>query len=331
MIYQSPKWLPNGHLQTIYPALCIKTPKTPFRRERWTAPDQDFIDVDFVDGGQGQPMVVLFHGLEGSSNSHYARTLMALVAQQNWHGAVIHFRGCSGEINQAPRFYHSGDSAELNWMLHTIRQRHQGALYVVGVSLGGNALLRWLGEGQHQAEIIDAACAISAPLDLAQGGAALSRGLNLIYTQMFLNTLKPKCLIKLNQFPGLFDRKRLVAARNLYQFDNVITAPLHGYKNTEDYWHRASAKHILGDITVPTYILNAKNDPFLPGQYLPQKAAACVTLDYPSDGGHVGFAHGPMPGNLNWLPQRIMHFFQNGNIRSDTHKHPNHSTRAKHG
>lgn len=260
-------------------------------------------------------MVVLFHGLEGSSDSHYSRTLMAQVADQGWQGAVVHFRGCSGEINHAPRFYHSGDTAEINWVLHTIRKRHQGRLFVAGISLGGNALLRWLGEEQHQAEIIDAACAISAPLDLAQGGAALSRGFNRIYTQMFLKTLKPKCLLKLAQFPDLFDRERMLASRNLYEFDNVITAPLHGYRNTEDYWHRASAKHILGDITLPTLVLNAQNDPFLPSQYLPQQAADCVTLDYPAGGGHVGFVHGRAPGNLNWLPQRIMHFFNTGSTK----------------
>ena len=320
MLYQAPKWLPNGHIQTIYPARCIKLPPVSYRRERWTTPDQDFIDVDFVDGPKGRPMVVLFHGLEGSSDSHYSRTLMAQVADQGWQGAVAHFRGCSGEINHAPRFYHSGDAAEINWVLHAIRKRHQGRLFVVGVSLGGNALLRWLGEEQHQAEIIDAACAISAPLDLAQGGAALSRGFNLIYTQMFLKTLKPKCLIKLGQFPDLFDRKRMLDSRNLYEFDNVITAPLHGYRNTEDYWHRASAKHILGDITLPTLVLNAQNDPFLPSQYLPQQAAACVTLDYPAGGGHVGFVHGRAPGNLNWLPQRIMHFFNTGITTKSNHR-----------
>jgi len=324
MQYRAPRWLPGGHLQTIFPALFIGRPEVPFRRERWQAPDGDFIDVDFADapsaaGAQddpvcGKPFVVLFHGLEGSSASHYARALMAHVRSLGWCGAVPHFRGCSGEPNLAPRFYHSGDAAEIDWIVRRLaamaRARGASRFYVCGVSLGGNALLRWLGESQHQAEIADAACAVSAPLDLAGGGAALSRGLNMIYTRMFLETLKPKCLHKLAQFPGLFDRDALLAARNLYEFDNVVTAPLHGYRDTEDYWDRASARHVLGDITVPTLVLNARNDPFLPERYLPQRAAPSVRLEYPDHGGHVGFAVGNIPGRLEWLPQRIVRFLE---------------------
>jgi predicted alpha/beta-fold hydrolase len=310
MTYSAPRWLPNGHLQTIYPAKCIAKPPIRYRRERWPTPDSDFIDVDFVDGAPGQPFIVLFHGLEGSSDSHYARALMAEIARRGWSGAVPHFRGCSGEPNHAPRFYHSGDAQEVDWVLRRLRSRHCGKFYAVGVSLGGNALLRWLGESQHKAEIIDAACAISAPLDLAQGGAALSSGFNIVYTYNFLKTLKPKCLQKLEQYPDLFNREEMLAARDLHQFDNVVTAPLHGYQNADDYWNRASAKHILADITVPTLVLNAQNDPFLPGCHLPRIASACVTLDYPLEGGHVGFAVGRLPGQLNWLPQRVMRFLE---------------------
>jgi predicted alpha/beta-fold hydrolase len=178
------------------------------------------------------------------------------------------------------------------------------------VSLGANALLRWLGESQHRADFVDAACAVSAPLDLAAGGAALSRGANMIYTRVFLRTLKPKCLAKLAQFPGLFDRQAMLSARNLYEFDNAVTAPLHGYRDTDDYWHRASARHVLGEITVPTLVLNARNDPFLPQRHLPRHAASCVTLDYPEQGGHVGFVTGAAPGSLAWLPRRIVDFLE---------------------
>lgn len=315
MKYLSPHWLPGGHLQTIYPALWISKPVTPLRRERWATPDGDFVDVDFLDGETRKPFVVLFHGLEGSSDSHYARALMATLRERGWSGAIPHFRGCSGELNHAPRFYHSGDAQEIGWLIQRLHKRHhqenpQGKFYAAGVSLGGNALLRWLGETQHQAEIVDAACAISAPLDLAQGGASLSTGINMIYTRMFLKTLKPKCLQKLDQFPGLFNRDAMLGAKNLYEFDNVVTAPLHGYLDTDDYWHRASAKHILNDITVPTLVLNARNDPFLPGRHLPEQAARCVTLEYPANGGHVGFASGNIPGHLNWLPQKMLHFFE---------------------
>ena len=281
MHYPAPLWLPSGHLQTIYPALAIGKPEVAYRRERFDAADGDFVDVDFVDGQPGQPFVVLFHGLEGSSGSHYARALMAALAARGWSGAVPHFRGCSGEANRAPRFYHSGDAGEIDWIVRRLRARATGRFYAAGVSLGGNALLRWLGESQRQAGIVDAACAVSAPLDLARGGESLSSGVNMLYTRMFLRSLKPKSLAKLEQYPGLFDRERLLAARDLYEFDNVVTAPLHGYRDTDDYWDRASAKHVLGDITVPTLVLNARNDPFLPGIHLPKRASRSVTLEYP--------------------------------------------------
>ncbi|MES2128451.1 MAG: alpha/beta fold hydrolase [Pseudomonadota bacterium] len=310
MKYPAPLWLPTGHLQTIYPAKCIPTPRVALRRERWDAADGDFVDVDFVDGEADKPFVVLFHGLEGSSSSHYARAMMAALAARGWSGAVPHFRGCSGEPNRAPRFYHSGDAREIDWIVRRLRQRTRAKFYATGISLGGNALLRWLGESQHQAEIVDAACSVSAPLDLARGGDALSSGFNMLYTRMFLRTLKPKCLAKLEQFPGLFDREAMINARDLYQFDNVVTAPLHGYRNTDDYWDRASAKHVLEDITVPTLVLNAQNDPFLPGIHLPRKASRHVLLDYPLAGGHVGFAVGAPPGRLDWLPQRLLHFLE---------------------
>ncbi|MFL6672724.1 MAG: YheT family hydrolase [Massilia sp.] len=309
MDYRAPAWLPSGHLQTIYPAIGIRKPAVAYRRERWTAADGDFIDVDFVDGEPGKPLVVLFHGLEGSSDSHYARSLMAALAARGWSGAVPHFRGCSGEPNRAPRFYHSGDAHEIDWIVRRLRQRAPGKFYAAGVSLGGNALLRWLGEAQHQAGIVDAACSVSAPLDLARGGESLSSGFNMLYTRMFLQTLKPKCLAKLEHYPGLFDRDALLASRDLYAFDNVVTAPLHGYRDTDDYWDRASAKHILHDITVPTLVLNARNDPFLPGRHLPGSASDAVRLEYPEQGGHVGFVVGPLPGRIDWLPQRLLHFF----------------------
>ena len=309
MNYRAPSWLPGGHLQTIYPATCVAKPEVAYRRERWHSQDGDFIDVDFVDGQPGKPLVVLFHGLEGSSHSHYARSLMAALKARGWSGAVPHFRGCSGEPNLAPRFYHSGDAHEVDWIVRKLRARAPGPLLAAGVSLGGNALLRWLGESGHGAEIVDGACAISAPLDLARGGEALSSGFNMVYTRMFLQTLKPKCLAKLEQFPGLFDREALMRARDLYAFDNVVTAPLHGYRDTDDYWHRASARHVLDAITVPTLVLNARNDPFLPGAHLPQRASQAVTLEYPEHGGHVGFAAGPFPGRIDWLPQKILHFF----------------------
>ena len=308
--YRAPWWLPGGHLQTIYPATCASKPPVAFQRERWDTPcGQDFIDVDLVEGAAGAPCVLLFHGLEGSSDSHYARSLMAAVQARGWHGAIPHFRGCSGEPNWAPRFYHSGDTEELDWIIRRLRPRFAGPFYAAGVSLGGNAMLRWLGEQQHGAAIVDAAVAVSAPLDLAAGGAALSTGFNRFYTRMFLETMKPKALAKLERYPDLFDREKMLAARDLYTFDNIVTAPLHGFRDTDDYWHRASAKHVLNDITVPTLVLNALNDPFLPGHHLPTAASPAVTLEYVEQGGHVGFVTGPFPGRIDWLARRILHFF----------------------
>ena len=310
--YSAPRWLPGGHLQTIYPAKLIRTQAIAMTRERWDTPDGDFIDVDFVAGQPGQPLLLLFHGLEGSSSSHYARAMLTHLASLGWTGVVPHFRGCSGELNRAPRFYHSGDADEVDWILRRIAQHplasDASALYAAGVSLGGNALLRWLGTRAEDASFIDAAAAVSAPLDLAAGGAALSSGFNMVYTHSFLHTLKPKCLAKLEQHPGLFDRDRMLAARDLYEFDNVVTAPLHGFRDTDDYWHRASAKHVLHDIRVPTLVLNARNDPFLPSRHLPQSASDAVSLEYPAEGGHVGFASGRLPGSLAWLPRRLVTF-----------------------
>ncbi|KAF3999799.1 YheT family hydrolase [Glaciimonas immobilis] len=310
--YNAPLWLPGGHLQTIYPSTFIVKPAVTYRRERWDTADGDFIDIDFVDGKPGKPMVVLFHGLEGSSDSHYSRALMAYIAALGWSGAAPHFRGCSGEINLAPRFYHSGDIAEVDWILRRVAASRSdkkfSKLYATGASLGGNVLLCWLGESQQQASLIDAACAISAPLDLAGGGNALAHGFNRIYTRVFLRTMKTKSLSKLAQFPHLFDRERMLNASNLHAFDNVVTAPLHGYRDADDYWNRASAKHVLNDIVVPTLILNAQNDPFLPPRHLPRSAANSVTLEYPAEGGHVGFPVGALPGRVDWLPQRIVQF-----------------------
>lgn len=314
MHYTAPLWLPGGHLQTIVPAKAIRKPAVPFRRERWTTPDQDFLDVDFVDGQPGKPFLVLFHGLEGSSGSHYARAIMAHIRDLGWSGAVPHFRGCSGEVNRAPRFYHSGDATEIDWILRRLKTSPHATqasrFFASGVSLGGNALLRWLGESGQTAGIVDAACAVSAPMDLVASGRVLGRGFNRLYSHIFLRTMQAKALEKLAQFPGLYDKDALLQAKDLYTFDNLVTAPLHGYLNVEDYWYNASARHILQDIRVPTLVLNARNDPFLPGRFLPATAADCVTLDYPAHGGHVGFGSGFFPGTLSWLPARLVNYLQ---------------------
>ena len=312
MDYVAPRWLPGGNLQTIWSALGARrvgAAALTYHRERWMTPDQDFIDVDWRPGPEGAPLIVNFHGLEGSSRSHYAQALADYASEQGYGFVVPHFRGCSGEINLAPRVYHSGDFEEVGWVLNRLRQRHVGSILVVGVSLGGNALLRWAQEMGHEARhVVDAIASVSAPIDLYASGDAMGRGFNRkVYTRMFLNSMKPKAIQKLVQYPGLFDVAALDATRDLYEFDNVFTAPLHGFKNTQDYWTRASAKPHLHQIRVPTLVVNAINDPFVPAWSLPKQSEVneWVTLWQPQDGGHVGFAQGRPPGHVRWMPHAV--------------------------
>jgi predicted alpha/beta-fold hydrolase len=253
---------------------------------------------------------VLFHGLEGSSASHYAQAFAAAAAQRGWRFAVPHFRGCSGEINLAPRAYHSGDHEEIGWMLGRFRAAHAGPLLAVGVSLGGNALLRFAEEaGEAATSEVRAVAAISAPLDLAAGANAIGRGFGRqVYTRMFMRTMTRKALVKLAQHPGLFDADRLRAARDLRGFDDVFTAPLHGFRDADDYYRRASAKPHLATIRVPALVVNAMNDPFLPASALPRpgEVGRRVTLWQPRHGGHVGFPAGAWPGHVTALPQQVI-------------------------
>jgi predicted alpha/beta-fold hydrolase len=313
--FRAPRWLPGGNLQTIWPALfASRSPLPPpvYRRERWSTPDGDFIDVDFADAPGDRtaaPLLVLFHGLEGSSSSHYAQAFAHRAAALGWAYAVPHFRGCSGELNLAPRAYHSGDFEEIGWILERLRAPRRAPIFAVGISIGGNALLRWAEEaGEAAAATALALAAVCSPIDLAAGGHAIGRGFNRhVYTRMFLRTMKPKALAKWHQHPGLFDRERLRAARTLYEFDDIFTAPLHGFRDTEDYWFRASAKPQLRRIRVPTLVLNARNDPFVPAHCLPgpHEVGRFVTLWQPAQGGHVGFAQGRFPGHVQTLPEAV--------------------------
>lgn len=310
--YRAPSWLPGGHAQTLWPLL-IKPRAIALRRERWATPDGDFIDVDHLDGPADGPMLVLFHGLEGSARSHYAISTARACRKAGWRLALPHFRGCSGELNQRPRAYHSGDSAEIDWILRRLHAENgQRRLHAAGVSLGGNALLKWAGErGSAAGELVTGVAAMCAPLDLAGCGHHLAQGFNRLYTRHFLNTLKAVSARRLQRFPGLFDAARMWRASNLYQFDDAVTGPVHGFAGADDYWQRSSAKPWLKSIAIPALVVNPKNDPFLPAHYLPSQAEAGpkVLLEQPAQGGHVGFVSGPFPGNLDWLPQRLLHYF----------------------
>jgi predicted alpha/beta-fold hydrolase len=312
--YRAPWWLPGGNLQTIWAARLARhrDGQAPaFARERWPTPDGDFIDVDQVlpVPAAAPRHLVLFHGLEGNSGSPYAQAFAGVARRRGWAYSVPHFRGCSGELNLAPRAYHSGDHEEIGWILARLRARSPSPLLVVGISMGGNALLRWAQEaGDSAAALAAAVAAISSPVDLAAAGSAIDRGFNRrVYARMFLQTMKPRALAKLRQYPGLFDRDALVAARTLYEFDNVFTAPLHGFRDTPDYWARASAKPHLARLRIPALLLNARNDPFVPAGSLPTAAESGrgVTLWQPAHGGHVGFTHGPLPGRVLAMPAAV--------------------------
>lgn len=325
--YRAPWWLPGGHAQTVFP-LARKRVLPAYRRERWDTPDGDFIELDWVEptgartGGDPRsapPLLVLFHGLEGSSRSHYARSLMQAAAARGWRGVVPHFRGCGGTPNRLARAYHSGDSAEIDWILRRLRALSGTApVFAAGVSLGGNALLKWLGERAGDAVgVADAAAAICAPLDLTISGAALGEGFNRIYTRHFLATLRTKALAKCAAHPGQFDAGRISAARTLAEFDDAYTAPAHGFDGVGDYWRRASARPWLGGIRVPALVLNARNDPFVPAAALPdpQSLPPAVHFECPQAGGHVGFLGGPWPGSQDWLCTRLLAHFEHAHAR----------------
>jgi len=304
-------------VQTLYAALFADAGAVPhYRRTRWESPDGDFVDIDWLDAGADRldsraPLAVLFHGLEGDSASHYARALAHAFCAAGWRVAVAHFRGCSGEPNRLARAYHSGDSAEIAWMLARFAAQARELPVAIGVSLGGNALLKFLGEAGSSARLVlAAAVSVSAPLDLMVAGDALGRGFARIYSAMFLRTLKKKGEEKALRHPGAFDRAAMRRARSLRAFDNVVTAPLHGFRDTDDYWRRASAKPLLRTIAVPTLLMNARNDPFLPAAALPGEAevSPSVEREFPRHGGHVGFVSGSFPGGFEWFTQRIIEF-----------------------
>ena len=350
----APIWLPGGHIQTIYGALFAPANRLRFIRERVDTPDGDFLDFDWSAPGlvaqpQGEtvdrsglprrgaalrwitdsdrsiirgltetPALVLLHGLEGDSDSRYAQSILQYFRARGWLVVIAHFRGCSGTPNRLARAYYSGDSDEVGFILRTVRSKAPGARWhVAGVSLGGNALLKFLGEHADQTQALNGAAAICAPVDLVAAGEHLSRdwfGRN-FYTRHFLRSMKPKTIEKATRFPGAIDVARVSRARTLRDFDDAYTAPMHGFADAQEYWEKSASKSWLRLIETPTLVLNARNVPFMTQAALPgpDQASAKVTLHQPAEGGHVGFTTGPFPGNANWLPARLARFFQTGN------------------
>jgi uncharacterized protein len=316
--YRPPVWLPGGHAQTLAAALAPR-PQVQYRRELWPSPDGDRIAVDFArpePPGADAPVLVLFHGLEGSSRSHYACWLMREAASRGYRACVAHFRGCGGQANRLPRAYHSGDVDEADWILRAVATRWPGARrYAVGVSLGGNVLAKWLGERAGRGPLLQAAAVVSVPFDLAAAGLSLASGFNAaVYGRHFLLSMRPKALLFARRHPGLVEAGRIRASRNLREFDDAFTAPLHGFRDVMHYWQSASSLPWLRSVGTPLLALNARNDPFVPAASLPRPAdvSGLVLLEQPAQGGHAGFLQGRWPGDGSFVPRRVMEFFETG-------------------
>ncbi len=317
--YRAPDWCPGSHLQTVIPARLSKRPKVAYRREVVETPDGDIVAWDWSTPepeDRKAPVLVHFHGLEGASDSHYAEALMDACARRGWRGVVAHYRTCGGLMNRKMRAYHAGDTEENRWTLERARKLFPGApVYAVGVSLGGNQIACFLGEyGTRAAEFVDAAVSVCAPIDLVASSERIRKGVNVFYGRMFLDTLKEKLIRKVRQFPGVISLEAAEQCKTMYDFDDLFTSRMHGFRSAMDYWQKCSAKPVLGSVRVPLLLLNAQNDPFLPAWSLPKASeiSGWVTADFPEEGGHVGFPAGRFPGNLSYLPGRIMRFFDTG-------------------
>ena len=301
-------WLPGGHLQTIWPALIPRGPGSSITRRRFELPDGDFIDVDWV--GESGPIVVVLHGLGGSSTSHYVTSMLQAIAMQGWRGALMYFRGCSGEPNRLPRSYHAGETGDLNNFISVLRQQEPDTpLAVVGYSMGGNVLLKWLGE-QGSATQITAAVAVSVPFDLANAAARVHQGFSRIYELRMLRSLQELVTRKAKRISLPWDSRTIAAIRSIREFDDRITAPLHGFRNADDYYTRASCKPFLSNISRPTLVIHASDDPFMSPTVVPvqRELSTTTTLELSGSGGHVGFIGGEPWAPQYWLETRIPDF-----------------------
>ena len=300
--YSPAWWLPGPHARTIWGRFFRRTPPLETRVERWETDDGDFIDLVRLDAPPGRPHLVILHGLEGTARSHYARGLFLEAARRGWAADLLLFRGCSGEPNRAPRFYHSGDTGDLDAVARRLFAIDVRSPFLfVGVSLGGNVLLKWLGECAESVDrrVIGAA-AVSVPFDLARASRHIDRGFSRVYQRHFLQSLRRKALAKLVRYPELASRERVQSARTLYEFDDVVTAPVHGFANADDYYTRSSSIRFLSSIRVATLLLSAADDPFLPSEVLEQVRSVAsgnpyIEVEFLAKGGHVGFVSGQNP------------------------------------
>ncbi len=311
--YHPPFPFKNGHLNTIYPSLFRKVKGIDYQRERITTPDGDFFDIDWLQQGN-RKLVVLCHGLEGSSEGSYIKGMARVFLREHWDAVAMNFRGCSGEPNRLLKAYHSGFTEDLETLIvHVLNEYDYEQIALVGFSLGGNLVLKYLGEqGVNTPAAIQKAVAISVPCDLEKGAAHLSRPSNWFYLKRFLIKLTKKVEDKVNAGHDI-DFTPFKKAKSFKDFDGLFTAPVHGFSSAEDYWRKCSSKHFLKDIQIPTLILNALDDPFLPKECYPFdfcKNSHFVHLETPQYGGHVGFTL-LSEDKAHWSENRTVEFVEN--------------------
>lgn len=314
-------WLKNSHLQTIAPTFIRKSANPPdYFRERLTTPDGDFIDIDHCGIGS-QPIIILLHGLTGSSQSGYVKGLLQVLHDQGFRSAVLNFRGCSGTSNNKARSYHSGETEDIHFLYQTLRQREPlTPIGAAGFSLGGNVLLKWLGEQSNHLDLF-AAVAVSVPFVLSLCATRLDSGLSRFYRKKLLDELKVYMQTKLTHLEAsdLMDEANkieqlgdLSGIDSFWQYDDQVVAKLHHFKNVHDYYQRSSSRQFLKSICIPTLLIQAADDPFMTPAVLPHsdELSSEITLEVTTNGGHVGFISGRNPFKpVYWLDQRITEFF----------------------
>lgn len=304
-IYSPAWWIPGGHLQTLWGKLFRRQSSAPTVVERWDTPDGDFLEIHRLPAPAGVPRVLLLHGLEGTIRSHYAQALLNEASRRGWGADLLIFRSCGSEPNRTRRFYHSGETSDTAFVLERIvKEFPTSPIAIAGVSLGGNVLLRFLGErGGNLPRQLTAAAAISVPFDLSRSSKRINRGFSRFYQKFFLGSLRRKALEKATRFPDLAPAGRIAALKTLEDFDNLITGPLHGFESAEDYYRKASSLPALEHIRIQTLLLSAVDDPMLPPEVLDEVRAVAKTnqnlhLEFLERGGHAGFVAGSVP----WRP-----------------------------
>jgi predicted alpha/beta-fold hydrolase len=316
--FRPARWLRNRHAQTIYPSLPWSgAPRPKLRCENIELPDGDTTAVDWLadssDADPYAPTLIVLHGLEGSAESSYARMLLQAAAERGWRAAVLHFRDCGDYRNRLPRRYHAGETNDIRFFLERLRtEGHDGPMMAAGYSLGGNVLLKYLGENGISTPL-HAAAAVSVPLNLHISSAALTKGFSKIYQRYLLKRMKYAVSRKFDQYTAAFDWQRAMSARTFADFDDAVTAPLHGFSGKDEYYDRCSAVGFLKEIQRPTLIINSLDDPFMTPDIIPdeEQLSDCVTLEVSENGGHVGFISGGTPWRPEYyLPERITEFLE---------------------